>query len=315
MVLSLLSRVLTVIWLNQRRRPSLIWYWLMRLQGLLLIAPFSVVYILRGIPFSFRCKECHGWITEHQYLRTGVCRLCDRKRIRLDTAGYYVRSGKRYDLANYTKQIPPKGASDLYYSRIAEKVRNGRVLDAGCGPGYELLDLENFPSDTYGIDLAESALQIAKDWLPEANFCLADAVVMPFRSNSFDCVICTAVLEHLDEEQGNAAVRECHRVLKPGGTGLMLVPAGKGIGDAINPEHIQSFTYDGFEKLLCDAGFEIIHGQKLGLYIPFVSPFLELLLRVSRRRLPIPAAFDIEVPSMFAVHFLVECRKPETASS
>ena len=64
-------------------------------------------------------------------------------------------------------------------------------------------------------------------------------------------------------------------------------------------------------NLLCGSGFEIVHGQKFGLYIPLVSPFLELLLRISRRRLPISAAFDVEVPRVFAVHFLAECRKPE----
>ena len=287
------------------------WYWLMRLQGLLLMAPFIALYKLRGISFSLRCKECRGWISEHQYLRVGVCGNCDRKMIRLDPLNYYVKSDARYLETEYTKQLPEKGATDLHFKRIAQKVQNGRVLDAGCGQGYLLLRLKTSPSELCGIDLGKSALKMAKDWIPEANFCLANIMSMPFKSNSFDYVISTAVLEHLDEKQGNAAVRECYRVLKPGGVGLFTVPAGKGIGDTINPEHIQSFTYDGFLNLLCNAGFEITEGQKFGLYLPLVSPFLELLLRVSHRRLPISAAFDIEVPQMFAAEFLAECCKPE----
>lgn len=287
------------------------WYWLMRLQGLLLMAPFIVLYMLRGIPFSLRCKECRGWISEHQYLRVGVCRNCQRKEIRLNTQNYYVKSDARYQFNEYTKQLPEKGASGFYYKRIAQKVQNGRVLDAGCGQGYLLLRLKTSPSELCGIDLGNSALQMAKDWIPEAHFCLANVMSMPFKSNSFDYVISTSVLEHLDESQGSAAVGECYRVLKPGGIGLFLVPAGKGIGDAINPEHIRSFTYEGFLNLLCANGFGIVHGQKVGLYIPFVSPFLELLLRVSQRRLPIAAAFDVEVPEGFAANYLAECRKPE----
>ena len=273
--------------------------------------PFIALYKLRGISFSLRCKECRGWISEHQYLCVGVCRNCERKKIRPNTQNYYVKSDARYQFTEYKKQLPEKGASDLYYKRIAKKVQKGRALDAGCGPGYLLLSLKTSPSELFGIDLAKSALQMAKGWIPEANFCLANIMSMPFKSNSFDYVISTSVLEHLVESEGNAAARECYRVLRPGGIGLFLVPAGKGIGDEINPEHIRSFTYEGFMNLLCASGFEIVHGQKFGLYIPFVSPFLELLLRVSHRRLPIAAAFDVEVPSSVCLHFLAECRKPE----
>ena len=290
------------------------WYWMMRLQGLLGMAPYRVYYKLRGISFSSRCKECGGWISEYYYLRTGVCRNCEREKIRLDPANYYVASDERYQLheEEYKKQLPEKGASDLYYNRIAKKVRSGKVLDAGCGTGYLLRRLhDHSSSDLYGVDLGIGALQIAKVWVPDANFCLTNIMNIPFKANSFDCVICAAVLEHVDEKQGNAVVRECYRVLKPGGTGLFLVPTGKGVGDTINPEHIQSFTYDGLLNLLGDAGFEIIDGQKFGLYLPLVSPFLELLLRISGRRLPISTVFDIEVPQLFAAELLAECCKPK----
>jgi SAM-dependent methyltransferase len=224
-----------------------------------------------------------------------------------------MASDERYQIHEdeYKGQLPKKGASDLYYNRVVRKVKSGKVLDAGCGTGYLLQHLNNnSPSDLYGIDLGIGALRIAKYWLPEANFCLTNILNIPFKSNSFDCVVCAAVLEHMDEKQGNAAVRECFRVLKPGGTGLFLVPTGKGIGDTVNPEHIQSFTYDGLLKLLGNAGFEIIGGQKFGLYLPLISPFLELLLRISHRRIPISAAFNIEVPQVLSAELLAECRKP-----
>ena len=278
------------------------------------MVPYVIYYKLRGIPFSLRCNECRNWITEYYYLRTGTCRKCEREKIRLDPANYYMASEERYQIheKEYKQQLPEKGASDLYYNRVLRKIKSGKVLDAGCGTGYLLQRLDHIPpSDLYGVDLAKSALQIVKYWIPEANLFLTNIMNIPFKANSFDCVICAAVLEHLDKKQSDAAVRECYRVLKPGGTGLFLVPTGKGIGDTINPEHIQSFTYNGFLNLLGNAGFEIIGGEKFGLYLPLVSPFLELLLRISHRRIPISAAFDIKVPQMFAAELLAECRKPE----
>lgn len=49
-----------------------------------------------------------------------------------------------------------------------------------------------------------------------------DVTALRFPDAHFDLVICSHVLEHVPDDRG--ALRELHRVLKPGGMGLLLVP-------------------------------------------------------------------------------------------
>ncbi|HYH78648.1 MAG TPA: methyltransferase domain-containing protein, partial [Longimicrobium sp.] len=51
---------------------------------------------------------------------------------------------------------------------------------------------------------------------------VADITALPFADGSFDAVLCVDVLEHIDEDA--RAMRELHRVLRPGGWALLRVP-------------------------------------------------------------------------------------------
>ena len=153
----------------------------------------------------------------------------------------------------------------------------------------------------------ESDIRAAKSWVDGGYFCLGDIRSMPYKSNAFDYLICTEVLEHVE---GNDVMGECYRVLKPGGVALFTVPNGRGPSGKINPTHIRLFTFRAITRLLEGAGFEVANGQKFGLYLPFISPFMELLLRASGRRLPVSGFFDVEVPEFLATNFFLECRKP-----
>jgi len=79
-----------------------------------------------------------------------------------------------------------------------------RVLDVGCGlkPYYPFFAAA---SDYVGVDLVAS---------PSADL-VGPIEALPVDDGSFDIVLCTQVLEHVDEPA--LAVRELHRVTKPGG--------------------------------------------------------------------------------------------------
>lgn len=51
---------------------------------------------------------------------------------------------------------------------------------------------------------------------------LADVTDPPMEGESFDLVLCIHVLEHVPDDR--AAIREIHRVLKPGGVAVLQVP-------------------------------------------------------------------------------------------
>lgn len=49
-----------------------------------------------------------------------------------------------------------------------------------------------------------------------------DITALPFKSGEFECVICSHVLEHVEDDR--AALREIRRVMRPGGMALIVVP-------------------------------------------------------------------------------------------
>ncbi len=103
-----------------------------------------------------------------------------------------------------------------------------RVLDAGCGNGRHLLEMEkrlralNIPYELTGSDSSNELLSIARAKATAQNskvtFQYADFTSLPHSENAFDVVICHAAFHHVltKDLQGQAA-REFARVLKPGG--------------------------------------------------------------------------------------------------
>lgn len=94
----------------------------------------------------------------------------------------------------------------------------GRVLDLGCGNQPYRPHLTAV-SQYVGLDYppVQSGLQLKVR--PEI---YGDARVLPFADESFDSVLCSQVLEHVDRPE--VVVQEMARVLKSGGWGIISVP-------------------------------------------------------------------------------------------
>jgi SAM-dependent methyltransferase len=192
---------------------------------------------------------------------------------------------------------------------VAEKISRGRILEVGCGRGGLLARLKSEGRELYGFDISPTGVGIAKSINKDANFFVADARNIPFKSNSFDYIICAEVLEHIE---GDEAIKECYRVLKPNGSALFSVPnegkierpSGRQCG------HVRSFTFKSFTGFLEQAGFEIVSGCSWGLYIPILAPFLRGIELVFKRKLPLAGHWNIKVPEFLADYFYIECRKP-----
>ncbi len=274
------------------------WYWLCKFEGMLLILPFRAYYALRGIPFFTRCRKCQRRLFDQQYLRLGICENCTRQMALCEPLKFYQEE-------SLTKPRRVSPGQEHLYKRLTKKLRNGRVLDVGCNDGYLLSKLHS--PKLYGMDISPGAISIAKNCLRDCSFCLGDCRGVPFRLNTFDCLICTEVLEHIE---GNDAIRECYRVLKPNGIALITVPNGKGVGGKYFPYHIRLFSFSSIISALEEVGFEIISGQKFGLYIPFVTRFLSIISQALSKNLPFSPILNIKVPEFLAASFLIECRKP-----
>ncbi len=93
-----------------------------------------------------------------------------------------------------------------------------RVLDAGCGNGTWIRTIsEHFGvRRPIGLDLSMGMLADAHNLIgPDVPLIGGDIQRLPFVDESFDVVLCLWMLYHVPDHQ--AALRECHRVLKPGG--------------------------------------------------------------------------------------------------
>lgn len=90
----------------------------------------------------------------------------------------------------------------------------------------------------------------------------ADLTRLPFAENSFDLVLASHVLEHIPDDR--AAIREVHRVLKPGGTAILPVPIVHGgatveYGEARADEemHVRAPGLDYFDRFE-EGGFQVV---------------------------------------------------------
>jgi SAM-dependent methyltransferase len=103
------------------------------------------------------------------------------------------------------------------------------VLDAGTGIGIPCYCIaEHGAKEVFAVDITES-IRIAYENTKEFNnICVAQADIykMPFKRNSFDVVVCVAVLQHLPNPW--EAFDELLSFVKPGGTLILWVYANEG---------------------------------------------------------------------------------------
>ena len=94
--------------------------------------------------------------------------------------------------------------------------KNDIIGDIGCGSGRYL----SYPRNIIGCDLCNNLLQLCN----QKDVLVCDAVRLPYRDNCFDKIMCIAMLHHISSlERRKEIVKECLRILKPGGIGIFTV--------------------------------------------------------------------------------------------
>jgi ubiquinone/menaquinone biosynthesis C-methylase UbiE len=118
-----------------------------------------------------------------------------------------------------------RGMRTIAASLLGERLqrRGQALLDAGCGTGGFLTwarDLGSFDR-LCGVDVSPEALEFTGKAIPEADLHLAPMRDLPFEDDSFDVVLCSMVLQHVEEDDVPASLAEVRRVLRPNGAFLM----------------------------------------------------------------------------------------------
>ncbi|MDW7775643.1 MAG: methyltransferase domain-containing protein [Methanosarcinales archaeon] len=120
----------------------------------------------------------------------------------------------------------------------------GKVLDIGCGPGVITLHLLMKECEVWGVDISEEMINEASRFVEGtkfnnmAHFSVGDIKALDFPNNYFDAVICSGVLEYLDNEE--LAITEINRVLKQNGTAIIAVPT---------PHRLYTFSLKLFKRI------------------------------------------------------------------
>jgi SAM-dependent methyltransferase len=103
--------------------------------------------------------------------------------------------------------------------------RGRMVLEVGCGAGVDLARFARGGANVTGVDLTESAIQLARANFEQqglaGRFEVADGEHLPFPDDSFDLVYAHGVVQYTADPQ--QLVNECRRVLKPGGEAIFQV--------------------------------------------------------------------------------------------
>ena len=154
-------------------------------------------------------------------------------------------------------------------------IRNGmRVLEVATGSGemFRRLVKANPDGRTFGLDLspnmAAHTLRVARKACPraEAHCGAVDVRSLPFRSSSFDAVMCCYLLELLSQEDIELTLREIRRVLRPGGK-FSLVVIGQNVrmfnrwyalGGNLLPAFWGRQVEHSVPELIRDAGMRVV---------------------------------------------------------
>jgi 2-polyprenyl-3-methyl-5-hydroxy-6-metoxy-1,4-benzoquinol methylase len=103
--------------------------------------------------------------------------------------------------------------------------RDKRLLEIGCGVGIDLVEFAKHGSAVTGIDVAESAIELARRNLAfqgvHGDLQVMNGEALKFPEESFDVVYAHGVLQYTADAR--RMVTEIHRVLRPGGEALLMV--------------------------------------------------------------------------------------------
>jgi ubiquinone/menaquinone biosynthesis C-methylase UbiE len=174
-----------------------------------------------------------------------------------------------FDHAAYDHHLQSK-LSLRNYQRIADAVMRvvprGRLLDWGAHRGQMAWLLTRRGLTVVPYDYRPDQTGVRGEWLPLSPdvplVTSGDAVALPFRNASFDAVLSSGVLEHVDDERGS--LHEIRRVLVPGGRLLIFqLPQQWSYNELIvrsfklGYAHERRYTAAGIAALLEAAGFVV----------------------------------------------------------
>jgi SAM-dependent methyltransferase len=185
--------------------------------------------------------------------------MSDETTLPTETIGTYDRHADDYVARHGDRSV----IADLV-DRFCSLTDGERVLDAGCGPGWETETFDDRGYDPVGLDLSTGFLDRARD-RNGGRYLRSDMRRVPVASEAVDGVWALASLLHLPRAEADAALAEFARVCRPGATLFVAVKHGDGTtaGDSYETDR-RTFTLyreDDLRDRVERAGFDAIESE------------------------------------------------------
>ena len=156
--------------------------------------------------------------------------------------------------------------SQLNQILYAPFVKNGVLLDVGCGNGNAMVRFKERGWKVIGTDFDPQAVSEARDQGLDVH--LGDLKEIAFPENTFDLVFLSHVIEHVPFPID--ALAEYYRILKPGGYLIAITPNANSVSHKKFkhhwrglevPRHLQIFTPSSLANAALQAGFTKVRGK------------------------------------------------------
>ena len=191
-----------------------------------------------------------------------------REFLELEQTHWWFRGRRAIFISLLDRYVRRRPAGDRGPQRV--------LMDLGCGVGGMLE-----PLSAYGRVIGTDVTLQGLHYCAERKFPLLVACNGPhgcFLDASLDCVTAFDALEHIEDDE--QALREIHRMLRPGGTLIASGPAYQFLyaqQDRIT-HHMRRYTRGGLAGKARAAGFEIVQASYINFWLfPAILPTVLLL--------------------------------------
>ena len=181
------------------------------------------------------------------------------------STAYYLENEKRL----LSEHLPGMSGSAVLKTDLWDEVKNTRILQWVHGQGAAV----------YGVDISEPTVRQATAAFADGGLraAVSDVRLLPFRDRSFDAIYSMGTIEHFRDSE--TALREMHRVLRPGGRAVVGVP--NRWDPFLRPllafvlqklrlygyGYERSFSRGALRRMLEAAGFEVVAETAI-LFVP-----------------------------------------------
>lgn len=160
------------------------------------------------------------------------------------------------------------------YAIAMELAKGKKVLDIACGEGYGSNLMATVAENVTGMDIDKATIEKAKQKYKKDNiiFLDADAENIPVTSHTYDMVVSFETLEHV--KNLSQMIRECKRVLRPGGLLIISTPDKNNYSDKtgyLNPFHTKELYLNELESVLKERFNVVKIYQQVATFVSLIT--------------------------------------------